>query len=72
MKYKPYAKSFIFRFADNTYEASEHVGTHIDAPFHMVEDGWKVGDIPLQRFFVPGQSPMEKKIPNFLNKLAHT
>jgi kynurenine formamidase len=55
MKNKSFVKSFNFRYADNTYEASEHVGTHIDAPFHMVEDGWKVGDIPLHRFFVPGQ-----------------
>jgi len=27
----------------------------------MVEDGWKVGDIPLQRFFVPVQSQFENK-----------
>jgi len=41
-------------YAANTYEASEHVGTHLDAPFHFSEFGWKVGEIPLQRFFVPG------------------
>jgi kynurenine formamidase len=66
MKNKTFAEFFNFRFADNTYNASEHVGTHIDAPFHMVEDGWKVGDIPLERFFVPGKSPMEKKKTEFL------
>lgn len=41
-------------YATNTYEASEHVGTHVDAPYHFSEDGWKIGEIPLQRFFVPG------------------
>ena len=50
-----------FRYADNTYEASEHVGTHLDAPFHMSEVGWKVGDIPLKRFFVPGRSHLKNK-----------
>jgi len=61
MKNNTFLKSFNYRYADNVYESSEHVGTHIDAPFHMVEDGWKVGDIPLHRFFVPGQSPFENK-----------
>jgi kynurenine formamidase len=61
MKNKPFVKSFNYRYADNTYISSEHAGTHLDAPFHMVEDGWKVGDIPLQRFFVPGESPLENK-----------
>ena len=61
MKNKTFVKSFNYRYASNTYESSEHVGTHIDAPFHMVEDGWKVGDIPLYRFFVPGQSSLENK-----------
>jgi kynurenine formamidase len=61
MKNKLVVKSLNFRYADNVYEASEHVGTHIDAPFHMVEDGWKVGDIPLHRFFAPGQSNFKNK-----------
>jgi len=43
------------RFATNTFETAEHVGTHMDAPFHFGEDGWKVGDIPLERLFVPGE-----------------
>ncbi|HEY4699600.1 MAG TPA: cyclase family protein [Nitrososphaerales archaeon] len=29
---------------------SNHYGTHIDAPWHMVEDGRKLGDYPIERF----------------------
>ena len=43
MKKKSFVQSLIFRFADNTYMTSEHVGTHMDAPYHMWEAGWKVG-----------------------------
>ncbi|XP_069687445.1 kynurenine formamidase-like [Periplaneta americana] len=38
-------------FAVNTFETAEHVGTHIDAPFHFNETGWKLGNIPEDRFF---------------------
>ena len=31
MKNKYFVKSFNYKYADNTYEQSEHVGTHIDA-----------------------------------------
>lgn len=48
--------------ADNTYKASEHAGTHMDAPYHMYEEGWKLGEIPMCRFFAPGQSQFEIKI----------
>lgn len=41
-------------YADNTYVSSEHTGTHMDAPYHMFEKGWKIEDIPLCRFFAPG------------------
>jgi len=61
IKTKPSVKSFNYRYASNEYESSEHAGTHLDAPFHMVEDGWKVGDIPLHRLFAPGQSQFENK-----------
>jgi len=27
-----------------------HNGTHVDAPYHFCEDGWKIEDIPLDRF----------------------
>ncbi|PSN48063.1 hypothetical protein C0J52_03430 [Blattella germanica] len=41
-------------FAVNTFKTAEHVGTHVDAPFHFDENGWKLGDIPLERFYSPG------------------
>jgi hypothetical protein len=63
---KEFFYSLNFRYAANTYEASEHVGTHIDAPFHFYEEGWKIGDIPLERFFVPGEYNFKKK-KEFLN-----
>ncbi len=56
MKNKSFVQSLFFRFADNTYMASEHAGTHMDARYHMWEEGWKVGEIPLSRFFTAGQS----------------
>ncbi len=28
-----------------------HTGTHIDAPFHYLDDGDKIGDLPLSRFY---------------------
>jgi len=61
IKYKSVVQSFNYRYADNTYKSSKHVGTRIDAPFHMIEDGWKVEDIPLHRFSVSGQSQFENK-----------
>jgi kynurenine formamidase len=38
----------------------------MDAPFHFSEDGWKVGDIPLERLFVPGEYRIKNK-KEFLN-----
>ena len=43
-----------YRFAYNVFETGEHVGTHVDAPYHFKKDGWKLGDIPQERFFAPG------------------
>ncbi len=34
-----------------TYHIRDHVGTHMDAPNHHQEDGAKIGDLPLERFF---------------------
>lgn len=31
-----------------------HSGTHCDAPFHFLEDGAKLDELPLQRFLGPG------------------
>ncbi|MFQ3545225.1 arylformamidase [Halobacillus rhizosphaerae] len=32
------------------FKASNHTGTHVDAPFHYDSDGLKLGDIPMERF----------------------
>lgn len=36
------------------FDAAEHGGTHLDAPFHFNPYGWKVADIPLDRLLVSG------------------
>ncbi|XP_044761355.1 kynurenine formamidase-like [Coccinella septempunctata] len=38
-------------YAGNEFQAAEHGGTHLDAPYHFIKDGWKVADIPINRFF---------------------
>lgn len=30
---------------------SSHAGTHIDAPYHYLDDGMKIDEIPLSRFY---------------------
>lgn len=30
-----------------------HTGTHIDAPFHYIDDGAKIDELPLSRFYGP-------------------
>ena len=35
---------------DHKIESCMHVGTHIDAPFHMVEDGMIISDISADKF----------------------
>lgn len=30
-----------------------HTGTHIDAPFHYIDDGAKINELPLSRFYGP-------------------
>lgn len=45
---------YILRYAMNEFCAAEHGGTHLDAPYHFYEHGWKVGEIPLDRFVVKG------------------
>ncbi|KAG8187216.1 hypothetical protein JTE90_020647 [Oedothorax gibbosus] len=29
-----------------------HSGTHMDAPYHVIEGGWSISDIPLQHLVV--------------------
>lgn len=38
-------------YAENTFEAPEHIGTHLDAPYHFNKKGRKVADIPLETLF---------------------
>ncbi|KZT72440.1 putative cyclase [Daedalea quercina L-15889] len=30
-----------------------HTGTHVDAPYHFIEDGRRIDDIPISRFVGP-------------------
>lgn len=38
--------------ATNKFSSAEHGGTHIDAPYHFNKDGWKLGQLPLNRLFM--------------------
>ncbi|OWR51138.1 Kynurenine formamidase [Danaus plexippus plexippus] len=40
-------------YAANDFEAGEHGGTHIDAPYHFQVNGKHVGDIPTEKLIVP-------------------
>src|SRR5438093_302641 len=40
-------------YASNDYSASEHGGTHTDAPIHFHEGGWTLDRIPLERLIGP-------------------
>jgi kynurenine formamidase len=42
-------------FVDHKLSAAMHVGTHMDAPLHMIENGEFVSDIELSRFFGKGK-----------------
>ncbi|HSR69270.1 MAG TPA: cyclase family protein [Acidobacteriota bacterium] len=37
----------------NTFQAAEHGGTHLDAPYHFYEGGHKVGEIPPEQLTGP-------------------
>lgn len=37
-----------FFYATNTFITSEHMGTHLDAPYHFSTTGWKADEIPLE------------------------
>lgn len=41
-------------YASNKFCAAEHGGTHLDAPYHFYEKGWKVDEIPLSSLQGPG------------------
>ncbi len=40
-------------YASNQYAASEHGGTHVDAPIHFYQQGRTIGQIPLQEWIGP-------------------
>lgn len=40
--------------ATRDFTGSEQLGTHMNAPFHYNKNGWRIGDIPFQRFFGKG------------------
>ena len=41
-------------YSSYNYSGSEHVGTHLDAPFHFAEGKWTTEQIPLARTIGPG------------------
>jgi kynurenine formamidase len=40
-------------YASNRICASEHGGTHLDAPIHFAEEGWTAAQIPVERLVGP-------------------
>jgi kynurenine formamidase len=43
-----------FWYSSYNYGGSEHVGTHLDAPFHFAEGKWTTEKIPLAQTIGPG------------------
>ena len=41
-------------YAANAFCTPEHGGTHIDAPIHFAEQGWTLGEVPVDRLIGPG------------------
>ncbi|CAH1786417.1 unnamed protein product [Owenia fusiformis] len=39
--------------ASNNFETSEHVGTHMDAPYHFTAQGWRLHQIPFSQLKGP-------------------
>lgn len=58
---KPFTPTVVFKgksdggywYASNQYAASEHGGTHVDAPIHFSEQGRTIGQIPLSEWIGP-------------------
>lgn len=40
-------------YASNNYSASEHGGTHVDAPVHFARNGRTIGQVPLEEWIGP-------------------
>ena len=43
-----------FWYSSFNYGGSEHVGTHMDAPYHFAEGKWTAERVPLSRLIGPG------------------
>lgn len=41
-------------YAAYNYSSAEHVGTHMDAPFHFAQGKWAVDQVPLAKTIGPG------------------
>lgn len=41
-------------YVDHQLHTGMHVGTHIDAPLHMLEGGKRISDFPIEKFFGRG------------------
>ncbi len=58
---KPFTPKVVFKgktdggywYASNEYAASEHGGTHVDAPIHFYEQGRTIGQVPLHEWIGP-------------------
>ena len=58
---------------DHRINTGMHVGTHVDAPLHMIAGGKKISEIEVEKFFGPGKlidaRGQEKIGPNFLTEV---
>ena len=52
--YRSYNEEKGFWYESNDFSQAEHCGTHTDAPSHFSKNGWRLGDIPLERLILPG------------------
>lgn len=41
-------------FTDHILKTGMHVGTHMDAPWHMIVNGKKISELPVEKFFGRG------------------
>lgn len=49
----PWAKREALGFATEAIFCNGHAGTHVDAPYHFLEQGRTIEQVPLDRFFGP-------------------
>ena len=46
----PIARLHSEGYNDHLLKTGMHVGTHVDAPFHMIENGKRMSELPLEKF----------------------